>query len=380
MKNPFTPFLLGAALLLAVNSCSSKKPLPVVPPTPEERASLADAERLHKEGKWGDAASILEDLNATVTDPDAHARILLLWADSARKNKDLKTAFYALRDVLDKHPAQVDYEKTAAIELDIADEYYSKYKEETEWFSAKPRSIEFYQEYARQSPYGKFTPSRLRRVGDMQSQREDNEDAVRTWMQIIKRYRETEEAGYSRMFLMQYYLGEYKRPWGDLDLLVQARNQLSFFQQQFRKHPLLEEAKIKMKEIHNLEAERLYVLAEFYLKEGQWCDPVHYRPEAASRYLYLLLLKYEDTEWAVKGEKLLAKLDPKFKPSLDQKRKEMAARHGQVDEADLPTDLSDRTLRRILMTPEESKGKFLLPVEDLDLRPIEKDDTHAPKP
>ncbi|MEN9360410.1 MAG: hypothetical protein RL095_1945 [Verrucomicrobiota bacterium] len=380
MKNHFTPLFLGAALLLAANSCSSKKPLPVVPPTPEERASLADAEKLRQEGKWSDAAAILEDLDETVTDPDTHARILLLWADCARKDKDLKSAFYALRDVLDKHPAQVDYEKTAALQLEIADEYYGQYKEETEWFSAKPRSIEFYQEYARQSPYGKLTPSRLRRVGDMQREREDYADAVQTWTRIIKRYRETEEAGFARMYLMQYYLGEYKRPWGDLDLLVQARNQLSFFQQQFRKHPLLEEAKVKMKEIHNLEAERLYVLAEFYLKEGQWCDSVHYRPEAASRYLYLLLLKYEDTEWALKAEKLLAQLDPKFKPTLEQKRKEFAARQGQLDEADLPPDLSDRTLRRILMTPEESKGKFLLPVEDLDLRPTEKDDSHAPKP
>jgi hypothetical protein len=99
-------------------------------------------------------------------------------------------------------------------------------------------------------------------------------------------------------------------------------------------------------------ATRLHNIAEFYYRNGQ-NDP-------ATVYLLEVMRRFPETEAAGKSEQLLAKLDKSYYPE-------------QLPDQ-LPPEIPGYSLlkfpkeqRKLLLAPENSNGKFLLPIYDLNL-------------
>jgi hypothetical protein len=130
-----------------------------------------------------------------------------------------------------------------------------------------------------------------------------------------------------------------------------------------------------------VEAERTFNLALFYL------DPVHSRPAAAKRYLYRVIVDFPETEAAITAEEKLAKIDSNYKGELKTKqvsRKKNTALQKTLEQqifSPLAPQAKDRSTRRTIIRPEDSNGKYLVPVEDLglDLVPLENTDTTKKK-
>jgi hypothetical protein len=128
---------------------------------------------------------------------------------------------------------------------------------------------------------------------------------------------------------------------------------------------MLGEAKSRLKNIYNIESERLYLLAVFYNRT----ETPHYRPAASKHYLYRLLIEYGDSDFIEKAKALLATLDPDYEASLrDIIRQQQHEK--QMNEIVLPPEATDKSLRKILIKRGDS-DKFLLPIRDLDLTPLE---------
>jgi hypothetical protein len=106
---------------------------------------------------------------------------------------------------------------------------------------------------------------------------------------------------------------------------------------------------LKTKDIN---AQRLYGIASFYHRFG--------RNEPAERYLSDVMKQYPDSLAADRSEELLTKIDKTYVP--EGFRPEIESREQKYREIPLPPEASDT-----ITVPENSNGKWLLPIKDLGI-------------
>lgn len=289
---------------------------------------------------------------------------------------ELEDAFEILKELVEDYNFEIDYEKVLNLQFEISNERYEK-SGSSNFFGSSEEAIEFYEALIAQAPYSKGAATSMLRIGMLQQDDNDDIAAMSTYHKLIATYPKSDEAGYARIYIAQFNIHSMRGIHGNLELMREAKTQLRLFINQYNKHPLLSEAKDQLASLEEVEAERTYNLALFYL------DPVHSRPAAAKRYLYKVVVDYPDTEAALAAEAKLEKLDKNYKGEIKTRqisKKKNDALQKKLEQqifSPLAPQAKDRSTRRIIVRPEDSKGKYLVPVEDLglDLVPLENTDT-----
>ena len=324
--------------------------------------------------KYDDMLDLIEDRLETEKDRSVIAELKYYQARGLYYDDELKDAFEVLRELVRDYRYEADYQKVLDLQTEISNERYSQ-SGESSFFGTNSEAISFYQTLLEQAPYAPGAATAMLRIGMLQEQDDDDVAAALTYKRLVVDYSNTAEAGYARIYLAQQNKHNMRGIHGNLDLLLEAKTQLKLFMLGYKKHPLLGEAKKQYAELEEIEAERYYFLAEFYL------DEVHYRKKTAKRYLYRILVDFPESKMAPKAKARLAALEgEKIESALPKKKadKALAARIVKQRESEVlaahqpKAEDYDRSVRKTLVTSQGS-GKYLLPVEDLglDLEPIE---------
>lgn len=332
------------------------------------KSFIARIDDAQKAKDWNEVIDLCDDLLDELKKASNKVKTLTIKGDALFESGESKEAFSTYQAAIDRYPMYMKYNDVIKKQLVIADAEYAKIKGDDSIFTNRQNVIDMYKKVVNNAPFADNAPSLLLRVAIIQKDDDQDAEAIQSYRTIVKRYRTTTEAGYARINLAQHYLNLLEKIEGDQALIDGAKSELTLFTQQFKSHPMLSEAKRRMKQIYNIEAERLYLLAVFYNRP----ETPHYRPEASKRYLYKFMIEYGDSDFKTQAQELLMELDEDYQANIVDAREELRKQSG--DESFLldqrPIEATDKTKRKILIKQGDSE-KFLLPVEDLDLTPLE---------
>ena len=308
---------------------------------------------------------LCDEINQKSTKPANKARATVLKGDALVSLNEDEEAFNIYQSSIEKYPVYIKYNDVVKKQLLIANREYETVKGRDSIFMDRSKAINYFKKVITNAPFADDAPLLLLRVAILQKEDDQPEEAIQSYRTLVKRYRTTAEAGYARVNLAQHYLNLLTKIEGDQRLIDESKSQLILFTQQFTTHPMLSEAQRRLKQIYNIEAERLYKLAVFYNRQ----ETPHYRPAAAKKYLYKLLIEYGDSDFVIPAQKLLKTLDPDYQAKIVDE-KERLRQEMEDKKLILPPEATDKSKRKILIKPEDS-DKFLLPIRDLDLTPLE---------
>lgn len=311
------------------------------------------------------AVELCDEVSGKSTKPANKARAIVLKADALVELNEDEEAFDVYQSSIEKYPVYIKYNEVVKKQLQIANREYEKVKGRDSIFLDRSKAINYFKKVITNAPFADDAPLLLLRVAILQKEDDQPEEAIQSYRTLVKRYRTTAEAGYARVNLAQHYLNLLTKIDGDQRLIDESKSQLILFTQQFTNHPMLSEAQRRLKQIYNIEAERLYNLAVFYNRK----ETPHYRPAAAKKYLYKLLIEYGDSDFVRPAQEILKTIDPDYQAKLVDE-KEKIRQEMEKNKIILPPEATDKSKRKILINPEDS-DKFLLPIRDLDLTPLE---------
>ena len=130
-----------------------------------------------------------------------------------------------------------------------------------------------------------------------------------------------------------------------------ALEQLDHFEETYPEAPEIQWVKEQRLVIDKIQAKRLHDLARYHHRNG--------RDDLAEHYLNQVVQRYGETEHAIPSEKLLAEIDETYEAPPDAMPRKDPAHYDFVRN---PIPLEDSDL---LIVPENSDGKWLLPIRDL---------------
>ena len=324
-------------------------------------------------GQYNMVVDLCDEVNQKSTKPANKARAIVLKADALVLQKEDEEAFNIYQSAIEKYPVYIQYNDIVKKQLAIANREYELVKGRDSIFLDRSKAIKYFKKVITNAPFAEDAPLLLLRVAILQKEDDQPEEAIQSYRTLVKRYRTSSEAGYARVNLAQHYLNLLDKIEGDQRLIDESKSQLILFTQQFTTHPMLSEAQRRLKQIYNIEAERLYLLAVFYNR----VETPHYRPAASKKYLYKLLIEYGDSDFVRPAQELLKTIDPDYQAKLVDER-EKSRIELEKNKLILPPEATDKTKRKVIIKQGDS-DKFLLPIRDLDLTPLENTDEKEDK-
>jgi len=320
----------------------------------EAKAELDKAKTAYAEGDYSDAAEAYKAAVLYADSPDIKRKALEKAADAYGKAELKYKQFKCLEGLVEGFPDRIDFEKVVNQEYKIGNEFAKGHRDISlswmPWIKDNNRAPEIYQAVLKQAPFAKFAPELKLRLGRMLLEEGENKKALDTFRQLIKQHPKTKEAKFGR-FELANALVQLAGKAGDGDGTY-AREAEEVLKETLKLYPNDPETtwiNESIKETDDVRAERLYNLAKFYKGREN--------PEAATRYFNDLIARFPDSEYVADAEKQLAELDENYKPK---------ERNKSDEEYPYPTLSMEDERKVVLIAPEASGGKWLLPIEDLD--------------
>lgn len=343
--------LLAAALLLSVESLRADDP--------EAAAFMEKGLRYEADGKHTDAAGAFRGAEIVAETTDLKLRAGKRVAESYRKAGYLGQEFDALERLLKQYPSKVDVPAIVAREFEIGDAFYNGYRDPAfwslrfiPWLTDKDRTVEVYETALKHAPYAAGGAEARLRTAVRCIKNSENDKAVKLLREVIRFYPETEAARFAMLELGNLLFELSKAGDGDGRYYEEA---IQVFHEFREKHPDLSENEWVTQCIAKAEdvyAERLYGIAQFYHREG--------RDQPAEIYLLDVLRRFPHSLAAAKSEALLTELDRTYFP--EQVEETPADRYPEYQVYPLPDED-----HRLVLAPENSNHRFLLPIYDLNL-------------
>ncbi|MCK5844136.1 MAG: tetratricopeptide repeat protein, partial [Victivallales bacterium] len=219
------------------------------------------------------------------------------------------------------------------------------------WIKERNRAMTIYETILKQVPFAKFAPMLKLRLGRMYIEAGEYKKSLKVLRELIRKHPKTEAAKYAR-FELANALVQLAGKAGDGDGAY-AREAEDTLKESLKLYPddpetqWLNESK---SDTDAVRAERLYKLAEFYESRDN--------EEAAIRYFHDLISRFPDSPYSKLAEKHLVNLDDKYKPRKIKKKKAK----NPYPSVPIPEERGV-----VLVAPEASGGKWMLPIEDWDL-------------
>ncbi len=327
---------------------------------PEAQVELKSAQELFDKADYRSAAKTYRAAELYADSPYIKYDALTKAADAFAKAGQKYEQFKCYQDLIAGFPDKINFIELIDAEYKIGNAYQEGYRDIPlywlPWIKDSNKAPEIYKKILKQAPFAKFAPELKLKLGRIYLEEEKNEQALRMFRQIIKEHPKAKEEKYAR-FELANALVQLSRKGGDGDGAY-AREAEAVLNETLKLYPKNSETlwlKQSISETDNVQSERLYNLAEFYESRDN--------PETAKRYFNDLISRFPDSKFAAPSEKHLLKLDPEYKPKKLTKKEPINL---------YPVTEMKKERSVILVAPEASGGKWLLPIEDLDL-----DGSHA---
>ena len=318
-------------------------------------AGMAELE----EQDYIEAAEYFAEAENQADSPDLKLKAALREADSYRSAGYRGKEFETLEKIIKRYPTRINYSELVDREYAIGDAYFHGYLDPAfwslrfiPWLTDKNRMQEVYEAALKHAPFAPAGGNARLRLAVHFLKEGENEKALKMLRELIRCYPNT-DAGRFGMLELGNALTEMSLS-GDGDG-KQFDEAMSVFREFQKKYPNLSENEWVRQCIVNARsayAKRLHNIAEFYYREGQ--------DKPAQTYLLEVMRRFPDTEAALESEKLLTEIDKSYFPERIEPA--IPPNYPEYETLKFPEEP-----RKLLVAPENSNGKFLLPVYDLNL-------------
>lgn len=288
-------------------------------------------------------------------DPILKVNAIQKAAECYRRANLLYKEFECRESLLNAFPASVDFAGTVQREYEIATLFYQGKRDTAlawmPWIKDKDRALETFEAVIKHAPFAKFAPEMRLRLGKLYIEANKIDEATRVFRDVSKMYPKSEEAKFAEFELANILLQKSRRGDGDGSYVRQTQDALKKIIDKYPKDSDVGWAKESLVEADQIAAKRLYGLASFYHRME--------RDEAAQRYLNDLIVAYPDDKASTDAEELLGKINQTDKPSGIERKEPYSVTYkleAMPDEKE-----------KIMVVPENSNGKWMLPIEDLGL-------------
>lgn len=321
----------------------------------EANECIKEAAELHNKKSFRKAAARYMDAVLLADTPALKANALIAASLSYRNAKLYGKEFDCIERLIKEHIAHVDFQRAIDRQFEIADTFFDGHRDTAVFWlpfiKDSDRTREFYEAALQNASCAKQAPNAKLRLGNIYLDDNKPEQALPFFREIISMHPETEAARYASLELMYTYMQLARRGDGDGAWSRLAKSALTDFLAQYPNDPEVPWAKKALDEINTLDAKRMHGLGAYYHRTG--------RDDLAERYLARVIRDHGETEDAKPSERLLAQIDEDYTPPPpDAPRKEKYVHTFKRNT--IPIERNP-----ILVVPENSDGKWLLPIRDL---------------
>ncbi len=310
---------------------------------------------LEREGDYRKAAKRYLDAELLTSENTVKANALIHAARAYRQAELYGKEFDCIERLIDEHMSRIDFTGAVNREFEIADAFYNGHRDAMfAWFpfiKDSDRFLECSEAALNHAPCSDSAAAVRLRLGNMYLEDQKTDKAIEKYKEVLQLHPGTDSAYYAELGLADVYcqLAEYGD--GDGHWAALAIEQLDHFTENNPQAPEIQWVKEQRLEIDKIQAKRFHDLARYHHRTG--------RDDLAERYLNMVVQRYGETEHAIPSEKLLAEIDETYEaPPATMPRKDPA--HYDFVRNPIPLEDSD-----LLISPENSDGKWLFPIRDL---------------
>ncbi len=332
--------------------------LPVSGTDSEAAAKFDEGYKLYNEREFRSAAKRFTDSFILADSPVIRANSLKAQIGAYRMCGLYYDEFQAIETLLEKYSEYADYKAMVEREFEIGDEFHRGRRDPAfwalrwiPWLTGADHTEEIYTKALKRSPFSPKAPAALLNLAHWYEMEGKTLKSLETLRTLLKNHPKSKECKFGLLALGNGLL-EVARKGGDGDGQI-TEESLSCFNEYKRLHPNTPElnfAKRKIAEARDVQAQKLFDMAEYYRKSG--------RSEVAARYLAKLVQNFPDSCPAEKAEKLLSELDKTYLPGDFRKHPEN--RLMPVNAYLIPSGAENE-----LISPFDKGNHYLLPVPDL---------------
>ena len=310
---------------------------------------------LEREGDYRKAAKRYLDAELLTSENTVKANALIHAARAYRQAELYGKEFDCIERLIDEHMSRIDFTGAVNREFEIADAFYNGHRDAMfAWFpfiKDSDRFLECSEAALNHAPCSDSAAAVRLRLGNMYLEDQKTDKAIEKYKEVLQLHPGTDSAYYAELGLADVYCQLAEHGDGDGHWAALAIEQLDHFTENNPQAPEIQWVKEQRLEIDKIQAKRLHDLARYHHRTG--------RDDLAERYLNMVVQRYGETEHAIPSEKLLAEIDETYEaPPATMPRKDPA----HYDFVRNPSPLEDSDL---LITPENSDGKWLFPIRDL---------------
>ncbi len=253
------------------------------------------------------------------------------------------------------YPASIDFRTIIQREYEIGSDFYRGHRDPAltwmPWIEDDDRAVEIFEQLLKDAPFASFAPELRLRLAHRYIEDKKIEEAVKMFRTVSALHPNTKEARFADFEIANIYLQKSRRGDGDGRNGMKAVENLRELKKKYPNDPESEWIRQSLDEADQSAAKRLYGLAKFYRRMDN--------NEASARYLNELLRQYPDTSYAPDSETMLADMDEEYKPAITE--------YKEPDPVTYLVQPMPDEVDKIIVAPENSDGKWLLPIKDLGL-------------
>lgn len=310
---------------------------------------------LEREGNYRKAAKRYLAAELLTSDKTVKSNALSNAARAYRQAELYGQEFDCIERLISEHMGRIDFTAAVNREYEIADAFYKGHRDAMfEWLpfiKDSDRFLECSEAALNNAPCAEAAGAVRLRLGSMYLSKQKPDKAIEKFKEVLQLHPGTDSAYYAELGLADVYCQLAERGDGDGHWAGLAIEQLDHFSETHPEAPEIQWVKEHRLAIDQIQAKRLHDLAKYHHRNG--------RDDLAEHYLSQVVQRYAETEHAIPSEKLLAKIDETYEAPPDTMQRKDPAHYDFVRN---PIPLEDSDL---LITPENSDGKWLLPIRDL---------------
>ena len=323
----------------------------------EASALYEDGRKAYLDGSYYGAGKTFAEAEEKADSNAIKANSLLAQIGAWRMCELYYREFKAIEKLLTLYPEYADFGPLVEREFELG-ELYAKGKREPAfwalrfipWLTDEDHTEEIFKRALERAPVAPFGATAHLRLAYIYDQSGKVGDSIAQLREIVRDYPNSDQHKYAMLALAEGLLELSRRGDGDGAYIREAADVLKRFNERYPDAEEKDWAKRSLLEAKDIQAQRLYDMAEFYRKSG--------REEAAERYLARVVSEFPESKPAAESEEKLVKLDNSYLPGdflPDQED-----RLPRIKSYSLPTEA-----RRILLSPGVGDHHFMIPVYDL---------------
>jgi len=259
--------------------------------------------------------------------------------------------------LLNAYPSRIDFKQMVDREYQIGDVFYQGHRDPEfmslrwiPWLTGSDKTSMIYEAALKHAPFSAYAPEARLRLARLYIDDNKIDRGLKHLRELIRNYPDSDVKKYGYLELASTLMTLARAGDGDGAYNREANEVMAEFIRRYPKAPEVDWIKKRIIESRDINSKRLYDLARFYNRQG--------RTEPAERYLNKVLRDYPDTLSVDQSEALLSKINSEAKPLSFHPPLEN--RYQTYQETGLPKEGEP-----IMIVPECSDGKYLLPVRDL---------------